>query len=50
MIRPTGVSLVVGFLACTSSLGFIQERTPTAVPVRWNLSAIQPNISNGMVE
>ena len=50
MSKHALVSFLVTVLLSTSALGFIQERTPSAVPVRWNLSAIQPNISNGMVE
>jgi len=44
------IPIVLGILAPSVAFGFIQERTPTAVPIRWNLSASQPNINNGMVE
>ncbi len=56
--KHLAVSLLASCLAPGIAFGFIQERTPSCladpnlscVPVRWNLTAVQPNISGGMVE
>jgi len=49
-IATTSLALVT-VLAFTSLWGFIQERTPVdGIGVRWDLTAVQPNISSGMIE
>lgn len=42
--------VLFGFSATAApAWGFVQEKTPAGVPVRWNLAASQPNVSGGKV-
>jgi len=47
--RPAAI-VIAAIWFSVPALAFIQERVPSGDPVRWNLAAVQPNISNGMVE
>ena len=47
--RPAAI-IIAAISISVPALAFIQERVPSGDPVRWNLAAVQPNISNGMVK